>query len=357
MTTIPVLWQKRNKAIHFCIITILSIAVILLYYLGDIQGFGPTSSGSFLGGQAYHEICILLLAPVLVYAAVIFRMKGAIAISLIVPGAILPHALLFSPYPDPIYREASLAAISLLLGGFIANLLNTRERIEKQETTLARYTIQTLETQETERRYLARELHDDTAQKLVDVAHRIDELIETQDNTGDNQVITNLSILRSDIDGIIGGTRQFIQHLRPPLLEELGLIPALRWLSQQAAEGTDLEVNISTPNFDYRLPSSVEFTLFRIAQEAIANIRKHAAASHLELSVLSSSEAVSLKVADNGVGFAPAIHEEMEKEGKYGIIGIMERARLAGGTALIQSAPGKGTTLTVTIPLASAHSD
>jgi signal transduction histidine kinase len=330
------------------------LLVIALYYLGDIEAVWPSGVASgFLQSQAYHELCLLLSAPALIYAAIIFRIKGAVAVTFAISAAIMPHALLFSPYPDPLFRELSFTAISLLLGVFIGNQLNNKERLSREQSKLERYVTETLEVQENERQHLARELHDDTAQQLVDVSHDIDKVIENL-NEGRTNTVNELKQLRTDVEAVLDGTRRVIQGLRPPLLEELGLEASLQWLAEETANETGIAINVKVEGEKVRFPGIIELTLFRIAQETLTNAKRYSQANHIELSLEYLQDRVRLIAVDDGIGFDQVEHERLEKEGKFGLTGITERARLAGGKAWVKSAPGKGTTVRVELPIAGA---
>jgi hypothetical protein len=114
----------NRKIIHGTLITLSLVAALVLFYLGDISWFGSGKpGGGFFAGQAYHELCLLLMTGPVIYAAIIFRIKGGIIVSLAASLAILPHTINFSPYSDPFYRLVTFA--------FISMLLNSREKLEK----------------------------------------------------------------------------------------------------------------------------------------------------------------------------------------------------------------------------------
>ncbi len=321
----------------------------LLYYLGDLSWLGRGRiEWHFLSGQAYHELCLLLLTGPVIYAASAFRIKGGIVVSLLASAAITPRAFLFSPDPDPFFRLVTFAVLTLLLAALIGGQLNSRERLEKEHARLEQFLSETLGAQERERRYLARELHDETLQALVDVSHEIDDLLETANNAGTED---SLKQLHGEVDSILNGTRQFIRGLRPPLLDEMGLGPSLKWLAEEVATEENAELSLNFPDEDLKLPDAVELAMYRIAQEALNNARKHSQATRIELALTFSDDRVKLRVADNGVGFPVAPQDKLLSEGKFGLIGIMERARLIRGTARIESASGKGTVVTVEVPV------
>jgi signal transduction histidine kinase len=344
----------RGKEKPLCLIVLLTLLAVILYYLGDLSWLGSSQlEGSFFGGQAYHELCLVAFFGPVVWAAFAFRIRGGITVSILESLAILPHSFYFSPYPDPLFRLAAFAVISVLLAGLIGRELNNKEELQKQQSRLRRLLSQTMDTQERERRYLARELHDESAQALVDISHDIDELLEAKQGTGIASK-DKLRQLRSDVETVLEGTRRFIRGLRPPLLEEMGLGPSLKWLAEEITDELGIEVSVELPEEEQRLPDLQEQNLFRIAQEVLTNAKRHSQASRICLSLVLSNDKLRLQIEDNGVGFAVPRQDELVNEGKFGLIGIRERARLAGGNVQIESTPGKGTVVIVEMPILGA---
>jgi signal transduction histidine kinase len=345
----------RGKEKPLCLIVLLTLLAVILYYLGDLSWLGSSQlEGSFFGSQAYHELCLVAFFGPVVWAAFAFRIRGGIIISILESLAILPHSFYFSPYPDPLFRLAAFTVISVLLAGLIGRELNNKEELQKQQSRLGRLLSQTMDTQEREKRYLARELHDESAQALVDISHDIDELLEAKQRTGIASK-DKLRKLRSDVETVLEGTRRFIKGLRPPLLEEMGLGPSLRWLAEELSEEQGIEVSVDVQDQGKRLSEVQELNVFRIAQEALNNVRKHSKANRATLHLVVAEGKVQLRVEDNGVGFVVPVQDELANAGKFGLIGIRERARLAGGMARIESTAGKGTVITVEMPVLNAE--
>ena len=206
------------------------------------------------------------------------------------------------------------------------------------------------EAQEEERKRIARELHDETAQELSRLALDIDFLIATPKGLPED-MITRLEELRGRIDTILQGVRRFSHDLRPSLLEDFGLLVALQWITDNLTNRYMLSSSVEVVGTPRRLSPHTELVLFRIAQEALNNVRKHSRATKAQVRLEFSPEKVSLSITDNGQGFAmPQAIGDFVRLGRLGILGMQERARLINGTFSVQSEVGKGTTVTVEVP-------
>jgi PAS domain S-box-containing protein len=237
--------------------------------------------------------------------------------------------------------------------GVQAILRDVTEQRRMQEN-LRFYISQVLKAQEGERLRIARELHDDTAQALTRLSRGLDMLVDTLasiENQLPQEVPKGVEELREQTDGILEGVRRFSRDLRPPILADLGVLPALKWLTTALEEQHDIAANIRVLGEQRRLPDDAELALFRIAQEALNNVTKHSEASAVELTVDFRGAEITMTIADNGKGFeVPPATSDLAGSGKLGIIGMQERARLLGGTLAVQSEPGAGTSVVVTVP-------
>lgn len=207
------------------------------------------------------------------------------------------------------------------------------------------------QSQEDERRHIARELHDDTVQSLISVARRIELL---QDSTADADQRQKLADLRSMVADSANRVRGVALGLRPPVLEDLGLINALSMLanSRSTNGAGSLEITLTINGTPAPLEPELELTLFRIAQEAINNVHKHAQASHAQMHLEYLESWLRLSVSDNGVGFEiPTSFTELVQRRSLGLIGIRERVWGASGKMEIVSELGAGSQLQVTIPI------
>jgi len=224
----------------------------------------------------------------------------------------------------------------------------TEERQLRQN--MEYYITQITKAQEDERLRISRELHDDTAQALAGLSRGLDSLVSEQ-NKLPKPAVKNLEKLHEMADSALEGVRRYSQDLRPSILDDLGLVPALEWLIGDLEKQYGMATNISIKGNQYRLPPEKELTVFRIAQEALSNVRRHSRASRVEMTVDFADDALTLVLSDNGKGFdMPTRASDLVLSGRLGIIGMRERARLIGGTLIVQSEVGMGTTITLRIP-------
>ena len=206
------------------------------------------------------------------------------------------------------------------------------------------------EAQEDERKRIARELHDDTAQNLAYLSRNLDSFT-TFDDGLPASTIQHLEQLRDLASSTLQGVRRFSQDLRPPALDDLGLLPALDGLVGKLSERSGIRTELAVSGDQRRLSAEAELVLFRIAQEALRNVEKHSGASAVTVTVEFSETRVGIIVSDNGTGFhLPEIMGNLAQLGKLGLVGMQERAQLVGGTLKVQSALGDGTTVVVEAP-------
>ena len=226
---------------------------------------------------------------------------------------------------------------------------NARLYRERQES-LRSYVSQVTQAQEEERLRIARELHDDTAQELVRLVRKLEQLRRPSppDMT---QPIDDLLNLTRDI---LQAVRRYSRDLRPSVLDDLGLLAAIEMLIDECRlpEGARLQVT-GKPR---RLDRLVELALFRIAQEALRNVENHAGATSASVDLNFGEDALRLSVTDDGRGFsAPENISALSLAGKLGLVGMKERAELVGGQFELRSSPGGGTEVAVTVATGATH--
>jgi signal transduction histidine kinase len=199
-----------------------------------------------------------------------------------------------------------------------------------------------VQAQELERTRLARELHDETGQALTSILLGLKPLEDLVDAAARPAVAEVRALVVSTLQDV----RRLAVELRPSALDDLGLVPALRRLAQTVAE-TGLQVDLEAHIGDERLPEPVETALYRIVQEAVTNVAKHAGAEHLSITLMRKNGSVVAIVEDDGKGFDP----ERARSDGLGLVGMRERLALVGGTLRIEAAAGAGTTIAAEVPL------
>ncbi|MBL7119227.1 MAG: PAS domain S-box protein [Dehalococcoidia bacterium] len=221
---------------------------------------------------------------------------------------------------------------------------------KRMRENLSFYLREVTKAQEEERKRIARELHDETIQALVVLSRQLDGLASSTKGLSEDKRRLSES-LRQQTNNIMEGVRRLSQDLRPPSLDRLGLLPALEWLASNVTKYSGITVEVKRHGAERRLPADAELVLFRIAQEAISNVWKHSQATSAEVIVEFDEGKTKLTVSDNGIGFdLPSSVGDLARDGKLGLAGMQERARLLGSSAKVESEPGKGTTVTVEAP-------
>jgi len=237
--------------------------------------------------------------------------------------------------------------------GEIIGAIETLEDITERkgaEDNLRYYLQEITRAQEEERKRIARELHDEAAQLLGALSRQLDNFIRKKHGFAPNEVLF-LRDLQAQLNRGVQGVHRLVQDLRPSLLDDLGLIPALRSLAKGLQDYDGIGTDLKVLGGERRLSPEVELLLFRIVQEALNNIRRHAQASEAQVVAEFAEDRIKLTISDNGRGFELSGRvDDLPRSGKLGLAGIQERAQLLGGTLEVKSTPSKGTTLIVEVP-------
>jgi signal transduction histidine kinase len=246
---------------------------------------------------------------------------------------------------------AAALALMFLLSVFLIWEHYRRLRGELKRRILAEQNARNLSTQvlrvqDDERRRISRELHDGLGQNLI-AAKMIADSFATKPPT--QGVITQLN---SILEGTVSSVRSISYLLYPPLLDEIGLTSAAEWLIDGLSKRSDIRVTLEIKGAKRRLPAGVEVTLFRILQESLANIQRHAHASKADVALNFRADRVLLRICDHGVGISAEKLRELEERASYagiGLAGMKQRAQEQGGTFRLSSSPN-GTTIEVEVP-------
>jgi signal transduction histidine kinase len=220
-------------------------------------------------------------------------------------------------------------------------------QVREAQDAMQNYIAQITRSQEDERKRLARELHDDTIQSLIALQQRV-EMTQKALSKDPKLAAARLDELKDLLMEMLASVRRFVRDLRPTYLEELGLIPALEALARES------NASFKVQGEEQRLNGERELVLFRIVQEALRNVAKHAQATRVAVKLVFEGEAVTASVEDNGVGFnAPDGPAAYARAGHFGLTGMQERAQLFSGNVYVKSERGQGTKVLASIPAAN----
>lgn len=203
-----------------------------------------------------------------------------------------------------------------------------------------------VEVQETERRHLARELHDEVGQTLTGLDIMLEMLARAQPDAA----LPTLETARRYVRDLSQLVRRLSLDLRPSMLDDLGLLPSLLWLYDRFSGQTGVQVRFHHDGVDRRFAPVVETAAYRIVQEALTNVARHARTAAVDVQLIADERTLQLQIEDAGVGFEPAL--ATSGRASSGLAGMRERATLLGGQILVESAPGRGTLILVELPLA-----
>jgi len=243
---------------------------------------------------------------------------------------------------------ALLKAISDQAAQAIANAQLLKAATEQREQ-LRTLSAKVVEAQETERRAVARELHDEIGQLLHALSANLEAVQLSPEARG---VAGQLAESVELVDEALQQIRDLALELRPSMLDDFGLVPAVNWLVERQAERAGLEADFEADPPDLRLPPTLETAIYRIVQAALTNVARHAHARQAHVSICRRNAHVEVLVSDDGVGFDVAAARQRARLGEtLGLLSMEERARLAGGTLEIDSALGRATHVRACIPL------
>lgn len=334
-----------------------------------IPGTALTVWGLLLQRRNFIQMGMPDFGHDVLFAAIAFGLYGGIGQLFTAPSAIFPSSYLNAPvfldlfgFPIQVFRAAmAMIAAIFIIHSLRAFEVENRRRIEtlreaqlaerqRLEATRAELLHRTVKAQESERQRIARELHDQTGQTLTALGLGLRGLTETI-NTDRQRATQQAKLLETvAVDGL-NELQQLVSGLHPPQLDDLGLMAALRWYANQIKERFNLPVHLSSQGTPIELTIEVRTVMFRIAQEVMTNTIRHARARQAWIRLDFTTPQLCMEIEDDGTGF------DVEKAMSntivrpcWGLLGIIERAALIGGTCQILSQPGKGTLVIVCVP-------
>lgn len=258
------------------------------------------------------------------------------------------------------FRHRLTITLALTVGlGILLALFSTRKILGLENAT-ARYVVETdhareqlkqlsarlVEAQENERRSISRELHDEVGQALTGVLVEMANL-STLIRAGDLPALaTKASEIKKEVENSISVVRNMALLLRPSMLDDLGLVPALEWQAREVSKRTGVRVKVDAESVSENLPEEHKTCVYRLVQEALHNCVKHSGAKNVTVTVVQQPRELKLTILDDGKGFNPALQKGM------GLVGMQERVSHLGGVFAVDSRPGSGASIHVTLPLA-----
>ncbi len=343
---------------HFWRLTLI-VAILSLGYYG-IASSAPAIYESlpwvrlFIAFEFNYRLNGSLFFIPFLYAAIAFRWRGTLAVWLICMAIIMPHLVDYALDSASLLMNVALLSIPTLLV-LIANMeLQSREKERRaaaeRELERQHYLAQVFEAQEAERKRISQELHDDTIQTLVVMANSIQSVVMDEESQFDVRTRMQLERIQYLALQTTEELRRLCLDLRPSILDNLGLMPAVRWLLDRFDEDGTLKGEMVVSGEERKLPSNLEVLVFRFIQEALNNARQHSGATQVVVTLEFETDGIEAIVQDNGRGFrVPDNLGSLATDGKLGLIGMLERARLMGGDFRIASSPGHGTTVSLSI--------
>lgn len=306
-------------------------------------------------------------------AALAFALYGGVGQVTVSPSTLFPSTVINTDWfldtlgiPIQLFR----ALMAMLIAVFVIRALRAfdvhrrwqlaaaqkeaQEAIARRDALRGELLRRSVAAQEEERGRIARELHDEIGQTLAGLAAGLQGIQRSLSNDPE-RARAQLRQLQEMTTRAIGELSNMVADLRPSLLDDMGLHAALGWYADQINRRSPTQVALSPASCPCRLPPEIETTFFRITQEALTNVIRHAEATQAEVELVCEPTLTRLRVRDDGIGFDPAKAWAGRGRSGWGLAGIQERVQLAGGQLHLQSAPGEGTTLIVEIPLSDGE--
>ncbi len=243
-------------------------------------------------------------------------------------------------------HEADIPALSIFAAQAGAAIQNARlfEALRHSHKQLAALSHRLVEVQETERRAIARELHDEIGQALTGIRLLLDLAAQSPVSAA-----PNLTDAQRLVNELIGQVQDLSLNLRPAMLDDLGLLPTLLWHFERYTAQTGIRVCFDHAGLNQRFDPLVETAIYRITQEAITNVARHAGVAEVNVRVWGNLDCLRAQITDRGSGFEP--QAILEREHSTGLSGMRERVMLLGGRWVVKSAPGVGTEVIAEIPI------
>ncbi len=345
------------------------IADVWTRYALGIPASLLAAAGLVYQQRAFRQSGLIRFGQDALWAAMAFGGYGLVG-QIFVPKTALPPStflntdlfLLIFGFPVQLFR----ALMAMLASFFVIRFLRAFQvEVEREIAALQAARLEeahqhealrgelyrsVVAAQESERQRIARDLHDETGQALTAIGLGLRGLSAAIQHSKNERAADTLHHLEGMAANSLTELQHLISDLRPSHLDDLGLPAALRWYAGALQERTKLRVSVETVGTEQELDPALKIVIFRVAQEALNNVVKHANAYSVDIRLVYEENGLSLRVKDDGCGFDP--HNLQKNQGRVslGLIGMQERASLLGGTCVVTSTPGNGTLVKVSVP-------
>jgi signal transduction histidine kinase len=322
---------------RFWLVQALVVAIAAGHELADTANFITP-----IGIPGFATVA-LFMVPI-IYAALNFGITGSFATAAWVTLLTLPDFFVIDK-ADHHWIDGVQLAIIDAVAIFVGQRVE-RERLaaRREAQRMTAYAANIVLAQEEERRRIGQEIHDEPLQDLIQLYRRVADAPDGEAST----IVDELRESDGVLSAAIKNLRDIARGLRPPALDDLGLVPALRRLTQEFGERNALGVSFNVIGDVRRLDPGIELGAYRIAQQALHNVERHAAARVVKVGVNFGSKSVGVEVLDDGIGFD--LNQTQANSTSLGLLGMSERAQLLGGSLSVQSKPDRGTSVRATLP-------
>jgi two-component system, NarL family, sensor histidine kinase DegS len=298
---------------------------------------------------------ILFYVP-MIYATIVFGWRGTLAAWIISLAIIFPHLISYTSSYRALFNNIILLSIPLLIVAYIVferKWRNKEKRVaSEREAERQKYLAQIFKVQEDERIYIAQEIHDDSLQQLAIITSKIQDLIHDEDLDQHALLKSKVVSIKDMIVAVSGDLRKLSMKLRPKILDDLGLVSALKWQVEHFQQDNNITAEILISGKVKKIPETISDNVFRIVQEALNNVKKHAQASRVNVSVDFCGSVLKIIIKDNGTGFSSDLEtSELTNKGKLGIIGMNQRAQFINAKIAFDSIPFQGTSVILEVKL------
>jgi signal transduction histidine kinase len=247
---------------------------------------------------------------------------------------------------------ANQAAVAIENAQLFSELLRARGELQRKAEELQELLVQTINIQEEERRRIAADIHDRVVSRVVGALYELETCIQLHQQA--KPLDGKLQLLEQLLNDAVDKTRTSIYNLWPAILDHMGLVSALREVISQDQERTGIRHALRVYGTPYRLPPPAKIAAYRIVQEALSNIHQHAAAESVSIAMRYSPQQIRITIRDDGQGFDKEQVMLSPPRYHFGLIGMRERALSIGGQLRLESEPGKGSQVTLDIPVGRA---